>query len=45
MIELDGIDPAFSQDDNDILLHPLGRPVRKVTGKGKPMNEQFIYEL
>ena len=45
LIELDGIDPAISQDDNDIPLHPSGCPVRKITGKGKPMDEQFIYEL
>ena len=44
LIELDGIDPTY-KEVNDIPIHPSGRPVRKVTGKGRPMDEQFIYEI
>ena len=44
LIELDSIDPTY-KEVNDIPLHPSGRPVRKVTGKVRPMDEQFIYEM
>ena len=43
-IELDDIDPAHKEVQN-ISLHPSGRPVRKVIGKGRPMDDQYIYEL
>ena len=44
LIELDSIHPTY-KEVNDIPLHLSGRPVRKVTGKGKPMDDQFIYEI
>ena len=43
-IELDDIDPNH-KEVNKISTHPSGRPVRKVTGKGRPMDDQYIYEL
>ena len=44
LIELDGMDPTH-KEVNDISIHPSGRPVRKVTGKGRPMDDQYIYEI
>ena len=44
LIKLDSIDPNY-KEVYDIPLYPSGRPVRKVTGKGRPMDEQFIYEI
>ena len=44
LTNLDIIKPGFSQGI-DIQLHPSGRPVRKVTGKGKPLDDQFLYEM
>ena len=44
LTDLDGIDPNH-KEVNAIPLHPSGRPVRKVTGKGRPMDEQFIYKI
>ena len=44
LIESDDIDPTHEEVRN-ISLHPSGRPVRKVIGKGRPMDDQYIYEL
>ena len=38
------IKPGFSQGI-DVQLHPSGRPVRKVAGRGKPLDDQFLYEM
>ena len=44
LIELGGIDPTY-KEVNDIPIHPSGRPVRKVTGRGRLMDDQYIYEI
>ena len=44
LIELDDMDPNH-KEVNNISTHPSGRPVRKVTSKGRPMDDQYIYEI
>ena len=44
LTDLDGIDPNH-KEVNAIPLHPSGRPVRKVTGRGRPLDEQYVYEI
>ena len=40
---IDTIDPGSSRVI-EVQLHPSGRPVRQVTGRGKPLDDQFLYE-
>ena len=44
LVKLDDTDPNHKEVSN-ISTHPSGRPVRKVTGKGRPMDDQYIYEI
>ena len=41
---LDTINPDSSRVI-EVQLHPSGRPVRQVTGRGKPLDNQFLYEF
>ena len=40
-VEYDSLEPTYKEVD-DKQFHPLGRPVREVAGKGRPMDDQFL---